>query len=64
MNENDITVTLTESQHELLKEHFITEWLYDNPDDSMTDAIDAWRNHIDYVNQFNDWDNQINWEDD
>ena len=46
------------------KEQFIMEWLYENPDDDMSDAIDAWKNHIDYANQFNDWDNQLDWEDD
>jgi hypothetical protein len=46
------------------KEHFINEWLNDNPQDDESDALNAWMNELDFVNQFNDWDNQLDWEDD
>ena len=42
-----------------LKEHFINEWLKDNPDDDRSDALDAWKSEVKFINQFNDWDNQI-----
>ena len=41
------------------KEHFINEWLKDNPDDDRSDALDAWKSEVKFINQFNDWDNQI-----
>ena len=40
------------------KEHFINEWLYDNPDDNKSDALNAWKNELDFMNQFYDWDEQ------
>ena len=40
------------------KEHFINEWLYDNPDDNESDALNAWKNELDFMNQFYDWDEQ------
>jgi hypothetical protein len=42
-----------------LKEHFINEWLKDNPDDDRSDALDAWKLEVKFINQFNDWDEKI-----
>jgi len=40
------------------KEHFINDWLKNNPDDDESDAVNAWKNEVKFINQFNDWDNQ------
>ena len=46
------------------KQQFIADWLKDNPDDDMSDAMDACKDEVKFINQFHDWDNQIDWEDD
>jgi hypothetical protein len=46
------------------KQQFIADWLKDNPDDDMSDAMDAWKDEIKFINHFHDWDNQLDWEDD
>lgn len=46
------------------KEQFISNWLKDNPNDDEFDALDAWKNEVKFINQFNDWDNQLDWEND
>jgi hypothetical protein len=38
--------------------------LKDNPNDDEFDALDAWKNEVKFINQFNDWDNQLDWEND
>lgn len=46
------------------KQQFIADWLKDNPDDDASDAMNAWKDEVKFINQFHDWDNQIDWEDD
>jgi hypothetical protein len=42
------------------KQQFIDDWLKDNPEDDMSDALDAWKSEVKFINQFNDWDDQLN----
>lgn len=37
------------------KEHFIHEWLKDNPNDDRSDAVDAWKGEVKFLKQFYDW---------
>ena len=46
------------------KKKFIAEWLKDNPDDDKFDALDAWKDEVKFINQFHNWDNQLDREDD
>jgi hypothetical protein len=46
------------------KQQFIVDWLKDNSDDDMSDAMDAWKDQVKFINQFYDWDNQMDWDDD
>jgi hypothetical protein len=41
------------------KEDFIADWLKNNPDDDLMDAKDAWKREVKFINQFNDWDEQM-----
>jgi hypothetical protein len=41
------------------KKQFINDWLKDNPNDDRSDALDAWKVEVKFINQFNDWDEQI-----
>lgn len=41
------------------KEQFVSDWLKSNPQDDSSDAHQAWKDHIKFVNSFFDWDDQI-----
>jgi hypothetical protein len=41
------------------KQQFISDWLKDNPDDDTSDALDAWKSEVKFINQFRDWDDQM-----
>ena len=60
---NGLKLTIEETEM-TDKKQFISNWLKDNPNDNEFDALDAWKNEVKFINQFNDWDNQLNWEDD
>jgi hypothetical protein len=38
------------------KEQFIQDWLQRNPQDDETDAVEAWKLEVKFLNTFNDWD--------
>jgi hypothetical protein len=46
------------------KEQFIQDWLQRNPQDDQDDALEAWKQEVKFLNTFNDWDNQLDWNDD
>jgi hypothetical protein len=46
------------------KKQFIADWLKDHPEDDRSDALDAWKSEVKFINHHREWDNQIDWEDD
>ena len=46
------------------KQQFIQDWLQHNPQDDQDDALQAWKLEVKFLNTFNDWNNQLDWNDD
>ena len=44
------------------KQNFIENWLINHPQDDETDAEDAWKLEVKFINGFCDWDNQLDIE--
>ena len=38
------------------QQQFIQDWLQRNPQDDETDAVEAWKLEVKFLNTFNDWD--------
>jgi hypothetical protein len=38
------------------KQQFIEDWVKRNPDDDESEALDAWKLEVKFINQFYDWD--------
>ena len=45
------------------KEKFMVEWLIKHPEGNEIDAFDAWKREVEFINTFQDWDNQVSYDD-